>query len=469
MDIGKKISILPNKPGVYLMKDRLSRIIYVGKASKLKARVAAYFRSGKKFSFQKQTLIDSITDLDYIVTGTEVDALLLEANLIKQHQPKYNVSLKDDKSYPHLKLTSNEDFPRLFITRKKKEDGATYYGPYTDVKLLREALALMRKIFPLRKCRSFPKKPCLDYHLGQCLAPCIGRVNVAFYNQIVKELILFLEGKSQRLIDELASRMNDASGKRDFEEAARIRDRIEALLRIVRKSPTSASGSYLEELKVVLGLSILPRRIFAYDISDIQGALACGVKVSFWMGKLDKSGYRRFRIKGADKIDDYKMMKETISRSFKELLKRKEPLPDLLIIDGGKGHVRAVQEEMDSLGLGNIPVVGIAKKFEQIFFPLKNDPLILPPDSRSLKLIQRIRDEAHRFALQYHLTLRRKGVSKSALDQIKGVGPLRKRELINYFGSVDKIKRARIQGLLRVDKIDRKTAESIVEYFRKHR
>ena len=469
MDIKKKISALPSKPGVYLMKDKLSRIIYVGKASRLKARVATYFHSDKNFSFQKQALVDSITDLDYIVTGSEVDALLLEAKLIKQYQPKYNVSLKDDKSYPYLKLTSNEDFPRLFITRKKKEDGATYYGPYTDVKLLREALALMRRIFPLRKCKFFPKKPCLNYHLGQCLAPCIGKVSIAFYNQIVEELILFLEGKSQRLIDQLGSKMNDASTKKDFEEAARIRDRIEALLRIVRKSPASASGSYLEELKLVLELPSLPRRIFAYDVSDIQGALACGVKVSFWMGKVDKSAYRRFRIKGAEEIDDYKMIKETINRSFKDLLQKKEPLPDLLIIDGGKGHVRAAHQEMDSLGLGNIPVIGIAKKFEQIFFPLKSDPLILPPDSRALKLIQRIRDEAHRFALQYHLTLRRKGVSKSALDQIKGVGPLRKRELINYFGSVDKIRRARVQGLLKVDKIDRKTAESIVEYFRKHR
>ncbi len=302
MDIREKISNLPNKPGVYLMKDRLSRIIYIGKSSKLKARVATYFRSGKKFSFQKQTLIDAVTDLDCIVTDTEVDALLLEPNLIKQYQPKYNVSLKDDKSYPCLKLTTNEDFPRLFITRKRKEDGAAYYGPYTDVKLLRKALALMRKIFPLRKCRSFPKKPCLDYYLRQCLAPCIGRLNAASYNRIVKEVVLFLEGKRQRLIDELTARMNDASAKSDFEETVRIRDRIEALSRIVRKSPK----------------------------------------------------------------------------------------PDL--------------------------------------------------DSEP-----------------------------SALDRIKGVGPLRKRELINYFGSVDKIRRARVERLLKVDKIDRITAREIVDYFRNDR
>jgi excinuclease ABC subunit C len=327
----------------------------------------------------------------------------------------------------------------------------------------------MRRIFPLRKCSSFPSKPCLDYHLGQCLAPCIGKIDVKGYRQIVNETILFLKGRRKKLIGELISKMNDASQREDFEQAARIRDRIGALSRVSGKKRKIALGDQIEELKELLGLSELPRRIFAYDISEIQGSLACGVRVTFFMGRMDKAGYRRFKIKEADTRDDYQMMKEVLRRSFKDLAEKDEPPPDLVIIDGGKGHLSAGREELDSLGFESLPVISIAKKFDYIFTSLNPSPLILPPTSKALQLVQRIRDEAHRFAISYHRTLRKKGINQSELDQIKGVGPLRKKELMNYFGSVSKIKRARLGGLLKVNRIDRQTAQNIIEYFRKHK
>ena len=469
MDIKKKLNNLPNLPGVYLLKDQKDEIIYIGKASRLKVRVASYFRPEKNLSFKKQTLSTAVEDLDYITTDTEVDALLLEASLIKEYQPKYNVMLKDDKSYPYLKLTTNEDFPRLFITRSKKHDGADYFGPYTDVRLLRKAVALMRKIFPLRKCSLFPSKPCLDYHIGQCLAPCIGKIDIKAYQQIVNEVVLFLNGRRKKLIDDLADKMDCASRSKDFEQAVKIRDRIDALSKLAgRKRKVDIAGQ-MEELKTILNLPRLPRRIFAYDISDIQGSFACGVKVSFYEAKVDKSGYRRFKIKQADTRNDYQMMKEVVKRSFNDLIKKNEPSPDLIIIDGGKGHLWAVRGELDCLGIKDVPVISIAKKFDYIFTCLNSSALVLAPGSRALQLVQRLRDEAHRFAVSYHRSLRKKSINCSELDQIKGVGPLRRKELMNYFGSVSKIKRAKLGGLLKVNRIDRQTAKNIVEYFRKHK
>ncbi|MEA3328887.1 MAG: excinuclease ABC subunit UvrC [Candidatus Omnitrophota bacterium] len=469
MDIKEKLNNLPNLPGVYLLKDRKDEIIYIGKASRLKNRVVSYFRPDKSPSLKRQALSAATTGLDYMTTDTEVDALLLEASLIKRHRPKYNVMLKDDKSYPYLKLTSNEDFPRLFITRNRKDDKADYFGPYTDVKLLRKAIALMRRIFPLRKCRLLPSKSCLDYQIGQCLAPCIGKVSVKDYRQLVNEVVLFLKGRRKKLIDDLVDKMNYASRIKSFEEAAKLRDRIDMLSKVAGKKRRPDIAGQTEELKEILGLFELPRRIFAYDISDIQGSFACGVRVSFYGAKADKAGYRRFRIKEADTRNDYQMMKEVVKRSLKGLAEKSEPLPDLIIIDGGKGHLGVVRQELDNLGFKDIPAISIAKKLDHIFTSLKQSPLVLPPTSKALQMVQRIRDEAHRFAIFYHHSLRKKSVSQSELDQIKGVGPLRKKELINYFGSLSKVKRARLAGLVKVNKIDRQTAGNIIEYFRKGR
>ena len=407
MDIKDTVKKLPDSPGVYIMKGLRGKTIYVGKANSLKKRVSSYFTKGH-LAPRTGMLVSKIKRIDHIKTNSEAEALILEASLIKALRPKFNVEFKDDKTYPHLKLTLQEEFPRLLITRKVLADGARYYGPYTDVKLLRQAVSFMKRLFPLRTCKSPGKRLCMSYHIKKCPGPCAGRITRKAYKRTVSGMMLFLEGKRGRLIRELSRGMEKASARLNFEEAARIRNVIKALGTVVTKRHVPGPMDQIEELKFVLGLRRKPKRIEVFDISNIHGKEAVGSMVSFYDGRPDKKNYRKFRIKTFEGIDDYRMMREIIHRRYRRLIDEKKGLPDLIIIDGGKGHLSSGLSELHRLKIRHIPAIGIAKEFEHIYMPGKRLPIILPGDSSVLQLIRKMRDEAHRFAIAYHVHLRRK-------------------------------------------------------------
>jgi len=482
MGIKEKVSALPDLPGVYLFKDGEGNIIYIGKAASVKKRLKTHF--SKSGLSRHGVLLNNIADLDYILTSDESTALLLEAALIKRYNPRYNVLLKDDKSYPRLKLTLNENYPRLLIVRNIKPDNALYFGPYTNAKLLREAFKFMRRVFPLRTCQKIPRKAsyhgCLDFHIGQCIGPCLNNNRKREYLAIVEELRLFLEGKQGELIELLKSQMKRSAAEKDYENAARIRNRIQALSVIsnpVERHPDKAVSVYsgrmpvvtplqVEELRSLLKLPHALHIIEAFDVSNTSGKEAVGSMVCFVDGKPHKNRYMHFKIKTVHIIDDYSMMREIISRRYRRLLSERGTFPDLIIIDGGKGHLAAAKIELRALKIINIPVIGIAKNPDKLYTHEKKGPILLGKFAQALLFCERIRDEAHRFAISYHRLLRRKGTRASELDEIKGIGPRRKAELIKYFGSLDKIKTAAITELKKVDFVDEKEAKAIYDYFR---
>jgi len=408
MGIKETLKSVPHKPGVYIMKDASGEVLYIGKAKDLSKRVCSYFQAGRPKSARHMALIDRVKELEYIVTASEEEALIQEANLIKEKKPKYNIELKDDKSFPFLKLTLNEKFPRLIITRKKIEDGSRYFGPYTRVKSLRKAVSFMKGIFPLRTCKNIPDRVCLSYHIGQCYGPCIGAIDEKEYNRIVRQLILFLEGKKTELLDNLAKMMDELAKAKRYEEAAIVRNRITALSEVPgdKTMVYSGWGSIAVRLKKILRLPTLPMRIEAFDVSNISGKDATGSMVYFYNGLPDKSNYRRFRIKTVTEIDDYAMIKEIVNRRYSRLKEEHREFPDLIIIDGGRGHLKAAYEELIKLNISNIPVVSIAKPDDRIYTLNSKVPLDINKDSQIIHFIQQIRDEAHRFALRYHHKLR---------------------------------------------------------------
>ena len=410
MGVKEKLKEIPHLPGVYIMKDASGEAIYIGKAKDLSKRVSGYFQESRPRTAKHMSLVEKVMDLEYIITGSEEEALIYEANLVKEKKPRYNVDLKDDKSFPLLKITLNEKFPRLTITRKKIDDGSRYFGPYTKAGLLRNAVCILKNIFPLRICRKIPGEPCLAYHIGQCLGPCINKIDEKSYSEIVGGLILFLDGKKTRLIKELADKMKDLADKKNFEQAAVIRNRLSALLEVSdrKASDYSSWGSIALKLKKILKLPALPLKIEAFDISNISGKEATGSMVYFNKGLPDKSNYRKFRIKNVKGINDYAMMKEIVHRRYKRLKEEDKGYPDLIIIDGGKGHLRAAYEELLKLKVSHIPAIGIAKQEEKIYTLGSREPLDINRDSEILHFIQSIRDEAHRFALKYHHKLREK-------------------------------------------------------------
>lgn len=463
----ERLKNIPDLPGVYIMKDNMGRALYIGKAASLKKRVSSYFKRDPNISHRIRLMTEKAADVSFIVTGSEAEALITESAFIKRYRPRYNVALKDDKSYPYLKLTVGEEFPRLMLTRKLRRNGSLYYGPYTDVKLLRKALGIMKRLFPLRTCRRMPKKVCLNYHIGQCPAPCVEAVDKSEYGDIVKELELFLTGRREELIDELSRKMRWAAEKRDFEEAALLRDRIVALSVVPR--PTGGA-SIIEKakpydevtaLKSLLGLKRVPRRIEAFDVSNISGKEATGSMITFIDGRPSKDDYRRFKIRDVSGIDDYKMMKELVRRRYERVKAERLPCPDLIIVDGGKGQLNAASSVLEELGFERLSVIGIAKKFEHIYLRKRKEPIIFSEHSPVLRLIQRLRDEAHRFAVAYHRKLRRKTLRRSALDEIEGIGKKRKRLLLNRFGSVENIRKAGVEELRSVKGISIKLAKSI--------
>jgi len=414
-----KVQGLPDTPGVYIFKDKEGNILYIGKAKSLRKRLYTYFRP--VLSFKNQKLISKVKDIEYQITPSESQAQLLEASLIKKYQPPYNISLKDDKSFPLIRIT-HEEFPAIYICRKKKlaasdialsrsylEEADVYFGPYTNVKLLRQALKTIRKIFGFRSCKKMPKKPCLYFRLNLCPAPCAGKITAPDYQEIINHIKMFLSSKYEDLLNKLSLKMQALAEEKKFEEAAKIRDQIMALSVMNQITKPEINLIALEDLKRILKLEKLPQRIEAFDISNISGKLATGSMVSFYKGKPDKNNYRRFRIKTVEGINDYKMLEEIIYRRYQRLISENLPLPDLVLIDGGRAHLRVAKRVIEKLGI-KIPLVSIAKDKENIYLEKRRIPIKLNIDTAGLNLIRQIRDEAHRFALKYHHLLRRKEI-----------------------------------------------------------
>ena len=461
-----KIRSLPDSPGVYEFLDSKRRIIYVGKASRLKKRVASYFQAGRARDNRLELLAREVRGIKFIRASSEAEALIYEAGLIKDHSPRFNIDLKDDKSYPFLKLTVNEKYPRLFITRRRLNDGAVYYGPYVNVKLLREALSFMKKVFPLRSCRTLRKSVCLEYHIGQCPGPCEKKITDKEYKDIAGQLKKFLEGRKENLLSSLKKQMKQFSGKKQYEKALAVKKRIEALTAVQQLHDRSQHPIYgeLDELKNTLDLSKLPVVIECFDISNITGQQSVGSMVRFVAGRPRKAEYRKFRVKTAGGIDDYSMIREVVRRRYFRLIQEKKTLPDLVLIDGGRGHLSVVARQLKELKLERVPVASIAKERNHLYTMSRQQPIRLSPGSRLLLLIQRIRDEAHRFAITYHRGLRRMEKFDTDLRKIKGIGPAKEKMLIEKFASVDNIREASFEEL-RECGLDKKAAEAVLRYF----
>ncbi len=469
--VEEKLKNLPETPGVYLMKDVEGKIIYVGKSVNLKSRVSQYFHHSDQPPKTK-AMVKSVADFDIINVDTEVEALILECNLIKKYRPRYNVSLKDDKMYPYVKITA-ENYPRLCITRRPVEDGSRYFGPYTNVGAMQQSLKLLRKIFPLRTCKHFKKRPCLEYHIKRCLAPCVKEVNVTDYKELVDSVALFLDGQTNELERQLSNKMYTAAEKLDFETAAYFRNLLTSVkklseMQMVLNSKTefdekAAVENHIEDvydLQRRLNLSTPPQRMECFDISHIQGAETVASMVVFQDGSPDKSSYRRFKLQTTEgKPDDFLSMQEVTRRRYGKC----ENLPDLIVIDGGIGQLNSALEIIRPIC--DVPVIGLAKQFELVFVEGQSIPIELPMDSPAIKLLQRIRDEAHRFAITYHRKLRRKRNLQSVLNSIEQIGAKRRNNLLAYFKSIDKIKSATVEELLKVPSMNQTAAQNVYNFF----
>ena len=423
----EKVRRFPTTPGVYLMKDRLGRVIYVGKAVNLRSRAGSYFNSAAAGDRRIADLVPEIADIDFIATDSEVDALLLEARLVKDVQPRFNQELKDDKTFPYLQITLNEDFPRVEFTRKPKTKGVKLYGPFTSAKRLRGAIAVLQRIFRFRTCgldiieteekwRWF--RPCLLASINQCTAPCNLRISQADYREDIRRLRLFLDGHKQELMNELRESMQAASKELKFEKAARIRDEIKAIenlnLRGDLREHAQPEAFYIDPkrgmrgLQKIFNLPVPPRRIEGMDIAHLQGGETVASLVQFIDGLPFKHGYKRYRIRTVQGVDDFASMREVVSRRFRRLQQDGESFPDVLLIDGGKGQLGAAIESLEALQIRRPLVISLAKQQEEIFVPGEGEPVKLSRHSYALRLLQYVRDEAHRFAQNYHHLLRKK-------------------------------------------------------------
>ncbi len=516
--IRKKLSELPHKPGVYLMKDRFGTVIYAGKARDLRKRLSQYFHPSRRLGWDLKftALIEAIHDFDVHVVRNEPEALLLEGKLIKELHPRYNVSFRDDKRFLLLKVNLNDPIPRFTLTRLKQEDGARYFGPFANSGALRNTLTLVRRQFNLRGCRPLtPSEPdyrhCLYGHLKFCTAPCIGNVTRDQYLQQVLAACEFLDGECEEMQAQLEGEMQKAAAAQDYEKAASIRDALADLKRTTQKTtkywrtphtlPVAMEPEKdLADLAAALGLSAPPRRIEGFDISNISGTFAVASMVSFRNGKPDRANYRRFKMKTVAGQDDFACMAETIRRRYARVLReagrpfekddeadkpiveelrtlmnqpRESPaeanpsvraLPDLILIDGGKGQLNAACAELAKLGLAQVPVIGLAKEFEEIYRPGESEPLRLSHDSGALKLLQRVRDESHRVANSYNAQLRIKRISESLLDEFPGIGDQRKAALLKKFGSVHRLRLASVEEIAAVPGFGGKAAGELKSF-----
>lgn len=404
--VAEQVRSLPSASGVYLMKDASGTVIYVGKAVDLHKRVASYFRRRPTVS-KTDFLVEKIDGIDVILTESEAEALILEASLIKKYQPYYNISLRDDKTYPYIEITG-ELFPRVAIVRPRElNPSSSYYGPYTSVALIREALEIIRRIFPFRTCDPFPEKECLFFHIGLCGAPCIGRQTRQDYHKAIRHIRIILDGKKDRLFKQLTAQMERSARRKEFEEAAKIRDQLRAIGALYSGTGDINYFKEAEQLQRALNLPMPPKRIETFDISNIMGEQSVGSMVSFFNGRPDKRQYRRFKIKTVKGSDDPRMIAEVVGRRYSRLKREGRLMPDLIVIDGGKGQLSAAQARIRELDL-MIPMISLAKREEEVFVPGRRSAIVLPKNSLGLKLLQRCRDEAHRFAVSYHRTLRNK-------------------------------------------------------------
>ncbi len=595
--VAEKLALLSTSPGVYIMKNAQGKVIYVGKAVVLKNRVRQYFQKNKGHSPKVLAMVSKIADFETILTHSEVEALILENNLIKKYRPFYNIRLKDDKTYPYVKVTLADDYPRVMMTRRIIKDGAKYFGPYTNIGPLRETLKLLQRLFPMRTCKNMNvDRPCLEYHIKRCVGPCTGRVPRDEYRKMVDAVCLYLEGRTDDVEKMLEAHMNEAAAALKFEMAAMIRDQLRAVQKIAEKQnivtgsgdqdavgmargeagvcvmlffiragkmvgrehfmlsgsedETDASilnafikqyyaratfvphevllpqeideaetisawladkkGAKVEvivpkrgtkrdivvmaednakkflsdeesrlkaddemtvgavkELQRYLGLKDMPWRMECFDISHIQGSETVASMVVFEGGVAKKSDYRRFKIKSAEgKPDDFLSMREVTTRRYGK--PEVENMPDLIVIDGGKGQLSSALSIIRGAGHADVPVVGLAKQFEWIFVEGKSDPVILPRGSQALFLMQRIRDEAHRFAITYHRKLRGKRNLVSVLDNITGIGPTRRKSLWAHFGSLEKIKKATVEELAEAPGMTKPAAQAVFNFFALH-
>jgi excinuclease ABC subunit C len=603
MSIDDKLNTLPKKPGIYQFFDPQGQILYVGKAKNLRNRVKSYFQKSRNLDPRLMIMVNKVSDLEFIITDSDVEALILEANLIREHKPRYNINLKDDKSFPYIRITA-EDFPQVFPTRQIIRDGSDYFGPYTNVKEMRNALATLKRLFSIRSCKYdlsptiVDKKKvalCLDYYIKKCKGPCQGLQNKEDYQQMIEQIKEFLRGKTSRLQIDLEKEMRELSENQNYEEAARIRDKIDILEKyrnsqkvvmsdlkdrdifamanedddacavifkiregkvinrvhyylsaVLHKKADEILEQFinqyytrtdelpheillieqishqdlieqwlssrtdrpvkilnpktgekkklimmcaknahylLEELKLQkmkarnfiphvinslqrdLRLSKPPRRIECFDISNIQGKDPVASMVCFLDGRPRKSEYRKFAIRSKSTPDDFSMMREVIQRRYSRLLAEKKDFPDLIVIDGGKGQLSSAKSVLDKLNVADQPIIGLAKRLEEIFFPGHPDAQMLPKTSSSIKLLQHIRNEAHRFAITFHRQKRKKRTITSVLDQIPGIGPKRRNELLKKFGSIKKIKELEIQDLTQKGGIPEPLAITIYNYF----
>lgn len=463
----EKAEHLPLAPGVYLMKSKEGEILYIGKANLLRKRVQSYLRNRGHLP-KVAVLVSKVQDLDFIETPTEVDALLLEAELIHRYRPRYNKELKDDKSYPLLKVTGDA-FPRIHLTRNRSDRKAQYYGPYTDAKLLREAIALINTLFPLRKCKTLPKKACLYYHIGQCLAPCIKPEVKPAYDRVVQEVRGFLGGEKKSFMDYLTERMFQSAKELRFEDAQFFKEQIEALSRLKKKrlsfrSPEARIAlSATLELKHLIRMEKLPERIVCFDVSNIQGDEAVASRVAFYRELPDKLEYRRYRIKTVEGIDDYAMTEEALTRMLVALREGRETfVPDLVMIDGGKGHLNRAARVLEREEFSELELISIAKRFETVYSRRQGGAIAIPGDSPALHLLQKIRDEAHRFAITYHRALKEKEMFQSTLDLIPGIGEKRKRILLEQFDSLEILSRTGVKQLAGIPGMNHRTAEAVL-------
>ncbi len=597
MTLNEKLERLPDRPGVYLYKDAKGQVVYIGKAASLRSRVRSYFQASRTRDAKTDALVDHIADLEYIVTANELEALILESNLVKRHRPRYNIILRDDKHYPFLKLTTNEAFPRLVVARRVAKDGATYYGPFYPATALRETLRLVRQLFPLRTCSikidGKAERPCIQYYIHRCNAPCTGRETREGYARTVVDVEAFLEGREDDLARRLTGEMEHAAAEEKYERAAILRDQIQALntvrehQKIISTSPedqdlvgVARQGSeacvqiffvrrgrllgresffldrllgapdgeilsafirqfytrnvepareillstaipeaelveawlgqkrggrvevavpqrgrkrelvamaeenaalalqthllsrssrrqvVMEDLRRALNLPELPNRIEGFDISNIQGTEAVGSMVVWEAGDMKKDDYKRFRIRTVPGADDYAMMAEVLRRRYGKALEEGSALPDLVLLDGGRGQLNVGIKVLEELGLDFVPIVALAKREEEVYHPESLHPLVLDPAAPALQTLQKIRDEAHRFAITYHKKLRQKRTLTSVLDQIPGVGPTLRTNLLRHLGSAKRVREASVAELAAVPKITPKLAQRIHDFFR---
>lgn len=439
----------PDRPGVYMMRDAGGEIIYVGKAKSLKKRVSSYFRHQQYASPRLAKLVDTISDISTIRTESEAEALVLEARLIKLYQPFFNVELKMGERYPFIKITQ-EDFPRAVVTRYRQDDGALYIGPFVKTGDLRMLFRLAERYFPLRTCslplkkdERYQTRSCMRHTLGLCLGPCVHPEVEQKYRERTADLVLLLQGKGADLAERLHKRMDAASAQLEFEESARLRDTIRAIWRVNRSklwTPAMFEETNdwipLKRLQEVLGLDVLPWRIDGFDISHTQGEHTVGVVVVFEQGVANRSLYRRFNINSVDNIDDFRSMEETLTRRYKKVLEAEEPLPQLVLIDGGPVQLEFATNALASLGLSKISAVSLAKREELIFVPGRDDPISLDGHDPALRLLQRVRDESHRYAITSHRQKRDKKFTRSALEDIPGLGKNKAAHLLTRYGSV---------------------------------